>query len=231
MSLQVRTVKSNFIFYQTDGFGRDTYITYNNGGFWKDNAKLAFTKPKYSTTPLMNPQNALKTATTLKYRSDGSGRDSYILYNEGGFAHHYIPYNALHLQHYLRSNDNSPCYYRRRYLRRDECKAQSLLNKIQTNVVDRLYNQEKKKFLPSLKKNLLLTNYNSFFKGEKYNGIISPDNKNMRYRLGMMVKSNSTGNLGRNKGGNCYLSSSQDKINRLRFNNVKVLFEPLHQHS
>ena len=42
-----RTIKSNFAFYETDGLGRDGYISYNNGGFWKDNLKFAVNKPKY----------------------------------------------------------------------------------------------------------------------------------------------------------------------------------------
>ena len=32
-----RTFKQSIAFYQTDGMGRDCYITYNNGGFWKSN--------------------------------------------------------------------------------------------------------------------------------------------------------------------------------------------------
>ena len=42
-----RTIKSNFAFYETDGLGRDGYISYNNGGFWKDNLKNAINKPRY----------------------------------------------------------------------------------------------------------------------------------------------------------------------------------------
>ena len=31
-----RTTKGNIVFYSSDGMGRDGYITYNDGGFWKD---------------------------------------------------------------------------------------------------------------------------------------------------------------------------------------------------
>ena len=31
-----RTTKTNIAYYHSDGMGRDGYITYNDGGFWKD---------------------------------------------------------------------------------------------------------------------------------------------------------------------------------------------------
>ncbi len=34
-----RNFSPRMILYGTDGLGRDTYINYNNGGFWKDNIK------------------------------------------------------------------------------------------------------------------------------------------------------------------------------------------------
>lgn len=42
-----RTNRSSFTLYSTDGLGRDTYISYNNGGFWQDNMKTIFMNDKF----------------------------------------------------------------------------------------------------------------------------------------------------------------------------------------
>ena len=49
-----RTTRTNMVFYSTDGNGRDGYITYNDGGFWKKNIKQISLKPDY-------PRNNKKT--------------------------------------------------------------------------------------------------------------------------------------------------------------------------
>ena len=102
-----RTLKSNISIYQIDGSGRDSYISYNNGGFWKDNfisgkmkQREAASRKKYSLISLTrNPP-------PFKYWSDGSGRDSYISYNEGGLVQKFTANNSIELSSYLR-NDNS----------------------------------------------------------------------------------------------------------------------------
>ena len=35
----IRTARPRFNLYTTDGLGRDTYISMNNGGFWTKNIK------------------------------------------------------------------------------------------------------------------------------------------------------------------------------------------------
>ena len=222
MSLQPRTVKTNFLFYRTDGFGRDSYINYNNGGFWKDTSKMPIHRQKFSLSPYCSPKNSQKVPASFKYRSDGSGRDSYVLFNEGGLVRPYIPYNSMHLQHYLRNDQSlSPTYnYRKTYLTRNETKVQSLLHKIQTNVVDRLYNKEKRKFIPAMKRNLMITSYNSFSKGDKNHCGVSPEitRNNTLYKT---QKSNSMTNLFNQSCGNHNINYTNN-ISKFENNNTNT---------
>lgn len=61
--------------YNTNGSGRDTYISYGNGGFYKpehvstEDSFIAISKNH--SLPMINSKFAL-------YHTDGSGRDTYI---------------------------------------------------------------------------------------------------------------------------------------------------------
>lgn len=170
----LRTMKNNFTFYQHDGYGRDGYISYNNGGFWKDNQCKLY-KPKdlsiYSRPICVSPSNPR--VPPFKYVCDGTGRDSYIICDEGGLVRHYTPYNSLDLKHYLRNYSDciSPVrepFRKTSYLSKSDRKVSCLLNKIQRNVVNRLYNQERKKFLPILSKGKLFVNNLDTNRGSRY---------------------------------------------------------------
>ena len=73
--------------YQTDGFGRDSYIKEPNGGFRRSWSNL-FHSNYYNKMSLndylkscnINPKFPI-------YRADGSGRDMYVKGNCGGFYH------------------------------------------------------------------------------------------------------------------------------------------------
>ena len=64
--------------YFNNGTGRDTYI---------QNYLSLKTKPLKSFRIVNKSQKSLKKSfyKTVKYKADGSGRDSYISYNDGGF--------------------------------------------------------------------------------------------------------------------------------------------------
>ncbi len=71
--------------YQNDGYGRDTYIKFPNGGFrhsWNNNYRTIYYNKKslteYIKSVNINPKFPI-------YKSNGGGRDSYIYYNCGGF--------------------------------------------------------------------------------------------------------------------------------------------------
>ena len=80
-----RTFDPKYTHYQSDGNGRDTYILKHNGGLCSQrepnySESTRMTSPvRYSYAPAPK-----KEVFSLKYTSDGSGRDSYILINSGG---------------------------------------------------------------------------------------------------------------------------------------------------
>lgn len=92
--------------YLNDGFGRDTYISSNNGGFSTFyNPAMISKKVQYESPRYKFHQNLASFHPINKYSLDGNGRDYYI-YNDileqhdrnGGF---------LKLQNILRSSMNS----------------------------------------------------------------------------------------------------------------------------
>ena len=78
------------VHYTCNGTGRDTYININSGGFFTPfktkevSAVGSFVSQKRfnSPAPVIQPLG-------VHYKSDGSGRDSYIISGEGGLAHNY----------------------------------------------------------------------------------------------------------------------------------------------
>jgi hypothetical protein len=75
--------------YQTDGFGRDTYIKIPNGGFRKTWSNL-YHHDRFNK---MSLTDYLKTCNIISkfpiYYSNGTGRDIYIKDTCGGFYHAY----------------------------------------------------------------------------------------------------------------------------------------------
>ena len=105
-----RTIRNNISLYIRDGQGRDGYISYNNGGFWKDPEginikKIKYEHPQFSTFHSLNHSPA-----PFNYVRDGSGRDNYIAYNNGGLTKGYIPNFKFNLNNFLRKNNDNICY-------------------------------------------------------------------------------------------------------------------------
>ena len=73
-------------FYKSDGTGRDIYIAHNNGGLSASNLPVpellvsSFRPKRFVSTPATSV--SLK---TVRYSSNGTGRDSYIARGSGGF--------------------------------------------------------------------------------------------------------------------------------------------------
>jgi len=168
-------LKPNIILYTRDGTGRDSYISYNDGGFWKDNDQKIRLKPKFPFTPSSTQHSFRKTPVATHYHSDGFGRDSYIFYNNGGLTNGFTPLSNCKLQCFLRnyimfnSNPNSP----KIKLSKNELKHKNLIHKIQQNVIKRLYENEKIKFY---KKNDNLSFYQ--MKKLSLNSTVNNFNKN-----------------------------------------------------
>ena len=140
-------LRPNIILYTRDGTGRDSYISYNDGGFWKDIDQKIKPKPKFPFTPFSTQHSFRKNPMPLHYHSDGFGRDSYIFHNNGGLTNGFTPLSNYKLQCFLRQNSGN--FYpnsNKIKLNKSELKHKNLIYKIQQNVIKRLYENEKKKF-------------------------------------------------------------------------------------
>lgn len=75
-----RTFNPKVTLYRTDGKGRDNYIRINNGGLTISSAAQESDdrKPFLRTRNGYLPPAPRMQSPTLKYQSDGSGRDFYI---------------------------------------------------------------------------------------------------------------------------------------------------------
>lgn len=96
--------------YTSNGFGRDTYINYNNGGF-HNNVEQYDPKNNYNTFSLTRFYNTKRYVAPLKYRSDGTGRDKYVLHEHGGLEKDTKPLKNYHLKDFLRNEGGNNVYF------------------------------------------------------------------------------------------------------------------------
>lgn len=162
MSSLYRTARNKFVLYETDGLGRDGYISYNNGGFWKPGQQSVPITNRYDH-PVNRMYHSLEhQAAPFRYYSDGSGRDSYVLQNSGGLKKDFLPLSGFKLADFLRT-DTAPLY--RKPLRKsvEEKRINCKLMKMEKGLINRLYTSYMKKknlFLDS-STNRMKTSYNS----------------------------------------------------------------------
>ena len=188
-----RTVKTNIILYPTDGTGRDCYITYNNAGFWKDNIKKITAKEKYGRKPFVTFHSLKRIPPSWNYHADGTGRDGYVLYDCGGLIHRFHSPNT----NLFRNNNEemTNTHYKNTFLSRDERIYKSKLNKIQNDLLQRLYYKPKREFkflrkdfsAPNIfnKRQLEpIKNKNETNLINNENNIINNNEYNERYKLG-----------------------------------------------
>ena len=81
----MRTHNPTYASYCGDGTGRDSYIILNNGGLSRS-PKQGMQWPAVRKTPRDLRAMPSKKAMAFTYRSDGTGRDSYVLNNSGGLV-------------------------------------------------------------------------------------------------------------------------------------------------
>ncbi len=146
-----------YVPYFTDGYGRDRYIAYDNGGFFSKNnngiirgngrrtgtsfdTKLAY---KYKSPSVKTPN--------FHYHSDGNGRDMYIMINGGGLYYDSKPLNSFRLTDFLRANNpyevKSSVRNGKIYVSKSEYKYNQLLRNKEKDIINRLYEKEKRKFI------------------------------------------------------------------------------------
>ena len=102
MTSKAGVINPKYTHYSSDGFGRDNYIDYNNGGFL-DKLNKVKGKDNYETTSITRYFNTKRNVAPLKYRSDGSGRDNYVLHEHGGLERDHKALKNYHLKDFLRS--------------------------------------------------------------------------------------------------------------------------------
>lgn len=167
-----RTVKTNIILYTTDNMGRDGYITYNNGGFWKENIKQIKLSPNYPRYRYNTFHSLIHPAAPFNYHSDGSGRDSYVIHYNAGLVKEFNSLASRQiLSKYLRSNEPfGESIKKKIYINEKEKKRLKKTRSIQKNVVNRLYTQCLNKFrnkmnvqFPSNKVTLIKRPFSSTF--------------------------------------------------------------------
>ena len=95
----------------------------------------------------------------LKYHSDGSGRDSYVIYNSGGLEKDYTPLKHLNLKKFLRTPESGNFNFRASpmregvstktlYVSKQELRINQNIKKLEKGLLNRLYYSEQHKFSP-----------------------------------------------------------------------------------
>jgi hypothetical protein len=70
-------ISPSYVNYRINGTGRDTYISANNGGYYRVNSMI--NKPNPCRNSYIRPVTPSTPAPrSVKYISDGTGRDRYI---------------------------------------------------------------------------------------------------------------------------------------------------------
>ena len=87
-----RTFYPKHVNYFGDGSGRDLQVIYNNGTLNSVNKRgmmahhgVHLKKYNNSNGPVKPTPSPVKEPMTFYYQSDGTGRDSYVLSNNGGY--------------------------------------------------------------------------------------------------------------------------------------------------
>lgn len=88
--------------YNTNGKGRDLYISSNDGGFCREYSHSLDIKEHYPVRVKYKFSNVKLHPAPVTYRSDGGGRDSYILREAGGLRKEIKSLNSYHLKDFLR---------------------------------------------------------------------------------------------------------------------------------
>lgn len=150
LSTLYRTTRANYSRYAEDGYGRDRYIAYNNGGFLKgktcspDDGKTTGTN--FQTKIEYRYKSPSIKCPNFKYHSDGNGRDSYIMVNGGGLFYDSKPLCSYRLTDFLRA-PQARIFAGKAYLSKSEAKYNQLLRNNERDIVRRLYEKEKNKFI------------------------------------------------------------------------------------
>ena len=155
-----------YIRYYTDGQGRDLYISSNSGGFCKKYSHKTDVKESFPLETKFKFSNVSLHPGPLVYRSDGSGRDSYILSECGTLRSDRKSLNAYQLTDFLRSADDHYAFDNKtniKWVSKKEFEVNEIKRSISKGMIKRLYNKElpkcKERFSSSDKSNPLFTTF------------------------------------------------------------------------
>lgn len=151
-----RTFKSNYIPYYANGNGRDRYILYDNAGFFRNIPKInpiniykTGSSFGFGLTHRSNKEQYAK-APNFRYYANGTGRDRYILANNGGLIYETKSLKSYKLTDFLRKDENkinSNSMKKRVILSKAEILYNKLIKKKEREVVKRLYENDKNKIM------------------------------------------------------------------------------------
>ena len=144
-----RTARPRFALYVPDGLGRDRYIGYNNGGFWKTNEYTIIRRPDYEYPKYNNFHTLFHMAALFKYYSDGTGRDSYVFDN--GLTKNDKPLACYKLTDFLRNNNVNRMFGKKVYLSQGEKKFNKQRRNLENRMIRRLYSQPLEKIIEKKK--------------------------------------------------------------------------------
>lgn len=138
-----------YVQYFPNGSGRDSYINANSGGFSKFMPKQII-HPHYEIIKPNKDSKVFrkinKTSWTFKYKSDGSGRDSYVLSGSGGLQAEYRPptsfKSTLRGGYVGYENTSYSSNSNVKYISKGEHEIIKKLSKIQNSVTKRLYTSQ-----------------------------------------------------------------------------------------
>lgn len=172
---------TQYISYNPDGKGRDWYISSNSGGFCKQYSHSLEVKNKFPVSVKFRPQNVSLHGALNVYRSDGSGRDSYILRETGGLKPDRKSLKSFELKDFLRTANqhmsnfvSNPDQRKIKWVSKEDFAMNEKSSKITKSQIKRLYNNE----LPKYKERFKCEYFNSKgFTNDQINPI--SQNRNM----------------------------------------------------
>lgn len=80
-----RTYHPKWTVYRGDGFGKDHYILFNNGGLNEQRMYGGTCPPIWRDTKMTGQVKTVpsRAASSIRYWGDGSGRDAHVIFDQG----------------------------------------------------------------------------------------------------------------------------------------------------
>jgi hypothetical protein len=151
-----------YVNYYNDGFGRDTYVKLDNGGFLNKIVKVKSIE-KFDVNIINRYINTKKNVAPFKYRSDGTGRDNYVLHEHGGLERDQKSLKNFQLKDFLRNPESTKFNFfndplkegvneKTLYESKREFYASNKNRTLEKDLAYRLYYNEQEKFIDRPKK-------------------------------------------------------------------------------